>query len=145
MNEGCVLVERNPTLEEYRRLRRTVGWLDVETGAIEIGLDNSLFSVCAVSENRVIGCGRVIGDGGIYFYIQDVIVLPEFQGRGIGRRIMDAIMEYVRAHACDSSFVGLMAARGVSKFYKHYGFKERPSDAPGMFFRVRENMIKFMR
>jgi GNAT superfamily N-acetyltransferase len=133
MNEGCVLVERNPTLEEYRRLRRAVGWLDVETEAIEIGLQNSLFSVCVISENRVIGCGRVIGDSGIYFYIQDIIVLPEFQGKGIGRRIMHAIMEYLRAHARDGAFVGLMAAKGVSKFYEQHGFKKRPPDAPGMF------------
>jgi GNAT superfamily N-acetyltransferase len=133
MTEEYVLVERNPTLEEYRRLRRAVGWTEVETDAIEAGLRNSLFSVCLVSENEVIGCGRVIGDGGVYFYVQDVIVLPEFQGKGVGRRIMDAIMEYLRTHAPNGAFVGLMAAKGVSKFYELYGFKERPSDAPGMF------------
>jgi ribosomal protein S18 acetylase RimI-like enzyme len=133
MNEGCVLVERNPTLEEYQKLRRAVGWSDVETEAIEIDLQNSLFSVCVISENKVIGCGRVIGDSGIYFYIQDIIVLPEFQGRGIGRRIMDAIMEHLKAHARDGVFVGLMAAIGVHEFYERYGFKKRPSEAPGMF------------
>jgi GNAT superfamily N-acetyltransferase len=133
MNEGYVLVERNPTVEEYQRLRRAVGWGEVETKAIEIGLQNSLFSVCVILENEVIGCGRVTGDSGIYFYIQDIIVLPEFQGKRIGRRIMDAIMEYLEAHAHNGAFVGLMAAKGVSKFYEHYGFKERPSDAPGMF------------
>jgi len=133
MNEGYVLVERNPTLEEYQRLRRAVGWLDVETEATKIGLRNSLFSVCVILENKVIGCGRVIGGSGIYFYIQDIIVLPEFQGKGIGKRIMDAIMEYLKAHAGDGAFIGLMAARGVSKFYERYGFKNRPSDAPGMF------------
>jgi ribosomal protein S18 acetylase RimI-like enzyme len=89
-------------------------------------------------KNKVVGCGRVIGDGGIYFYIQDIIVLPEFQGKGIGRRIMDAVMEYLKAHARDGAFVGLMAAKGVSKFYERYGFKERPSDAPGMFLVMRK-------
>jgi ribosomal protein S18 acetylase RimI-like enzyme len=105
----------------------------VETEAIEAGLENSLFSVCVISENKVIGCGRVIGDGGIYFYVQDIIVLPEFQGRGIGERIMDVIMEYLRAHAPEGAFIGLMAAKGVHRFYERYGFKKRPSDAPGMF------------
>ena len=133
MNEGYVLVERNPTIEEYQRLCRAVGWEDVEAEAVEVGLQNSLFSVCVILENEVIGCGRVTGDGGIYFYIQDIIVLPEFQGKRIGRRIMDAVMEYLEAHARNGAFVGLMAARGVSKFYERYGFKERLSDAPGMF------------
>jgi len=138
MNEGCVLVERNPTLEEYQRLRKAVGWEDAETEAIKIGLHNSLFSVCIVLENEVIGCGRVIGDSGLYFYIQDIIVLPKFQRKGIGRRIMNAIMEYLKAHACDRAFIGLMAAKGVSTFYERYGFKKRPSDAPGMFCVLRK-------
>jgi ribosomal protein S18 acetylase RimI-like enzyme len=138
MNERYVLVERNPTLEEYQRLRRAVGWSDVDAETIETGLQKSLFSVCVILKNDVVGCGRVIGDGGIYFYIQDIMVLPEFQGKGIGRRIMGSVMEYLNTHARDGAFVGLMAARGVSKFYERYGFKERPSDAPGMFRVLRE-------
>ncbi len=133
MNGKYILVERSPTAEEYQKLREAVGWGNVDVEATEIGLHNSLFSVCVIFENEVIGCGRVIGDSGIYFYIQDVIVLPEFQGKGIGKRIMDTIMDYLKAHAHPGAFVGLMAAKGVSKFYERYGFKVRPSDAPGMF------------
>ena len=84
------------------------------------GLHNSLFSVYVIFENEVVGCGRVIGDGGIYFYIQDVIVLPEFQGKGIGKRIMNAIMDYLKTYAPSGAFVYLMAAKGVSRFYERY-------------------------
>ena len=98
-------------------------------------MHNSLFSVCVIHnyKNNVIGCGRLVGDGGIYFYIQDVIVLPEFQGKGIGKHIMASIMDYLKACAPPNAFVGLMAAKGVSKFYERYDFMERPADAPGMF------------
>ena len=128
-----IFVERSPTVEEYKRLRDAVEWWDIDDETTAIGLRNSLFSLCVIYKDEVIGCGRVIGDGGIYFYIQDVIVLPEFQGKGIGERIMDAIMGYLKAHARPGVFVGLMAAKGVSKFYERYGFIERPADAPGMF------------
>ena len=92
MNDEYILVERPPTVEEYQRLREDVGWESVDVEATETGLRNALFSVCVTHKDEVIGCGRVVGDGGIYFYIQDIIVLPEFQGRGLGRRIMDAVM-----------------------------------------------------
>ncbi len=82
---------------------------------------------------NVIGCGRVVGDGGIYFYVQDVMVLPAYQKQGLGRRIMDAIMAYIAAHARSNSFIGLMAADGVAPFYYRYGFGERPPNRPGMF------------
>ena len=133
MNEKYILVERSPTVEEYQKLREAVEWGNVNPEATEIGLNNSLFSVCAIFKNEVIGCGRVIGDDGIYFYIQDIIVLPEFQGKGIGKRIMKAVMNYLKEHAYPNAFIGLMAAKGVSKFYEQYGFVERPPDRPGMF------------
>lgn len=133
MNEKYILVERSPTIKEYQKLREAIGWGNVDFEATDTGLHNSLFSVCVIYKNNVIGCGRLVGDGGIYFYIQDVIVLPEFQGKGIGKRIMDAIMDYLKAHVHPNAFVGLMAAKGVSKFYERYDFAERPANAPGMF------------
>ncbi len=133
MEDEYILVERPPTVEEYQRLREAVGWESVDAEATETGLRNALFSVCLIHKHEVIGCGRVVGDGGIYFYIQDIIVLPEFQGEGLGRRIMDAVMGYLRSHAHSNAFIGLMAAKAVSGFYEKYGFAERPPDRPGMF------------
>jgi ribosomal protein S18 acetylase RimI-like enzyme len=129
------LSERAPTLDEYRRLCDAVGWGTVEPAALEIGLRHSLFAVCVLHQGEVIGCGRIVGDGGMYFYIQDIVVLPEFQGRGIGRRIMGAVMGYLQAHARAGAFIGLMAARGASGFYEKYGFVQRPTEqyGPGMF------------
>ncbi len=129
-----ITVERSPTPEEYQKLRESVGWGKLAPRAMGIGVDHSLYSVCVIHEGEMIGCGRVIGDGGIYFYIQDVIVSPAFQGKGVGKCIMDAIMGYLSNHAHPGAFVGLMAAKGSSKFYEKYGFTERPPDRPGMFW-----------
>jgi len=127
------LIERGPTVEEYRRLRAAVGWWDVEDNATRRGLDKALYSVCAAAEGQIVGCGRVVGDGGLYFYVQDVVVLPEYQKRGIGRAIMDAVMSYLEANARPGAFIGLMAAAGAARFYQRYGFAERPPGRPGMF------------
>lgn len=133
MNDKIKLIERSPTTEEYRKLREAVEWWNMDIDATEAGLSNSLFSVCMESENRIIGCGRVIGDGGIYYYIQDILVLPEFQRQGIGECIMNALMGYINEHAHTKAFVGLIAAKDKSGFYKQFGFKERPLNGPGMY------------
>ncbi len=127
------IVERVPTIEEYSELRREVGWKSLGEEMTEKGLRNSIFSVCAIYKNKVIGCGRVIGDGAVYFYVQDIMVLPEFQRKGIGKSIMASIMQWLGKQVSDNSFVGLMATKGNSKFYEKYGFQERPPDRPGMF------------
>lgn len=134
--KSATLVNRAPTLAEYRELREAVGWGNGDREAQQFGLNNALYSVCLVCQNKVIGGGRVVGDGGNYFYVQDIIVLPAYQGCGLGRRIMDAVMGYVNVHARSGAFVALMAAKGVGPFYERYGFKERPPDRPGMWFLV---------
>jgi len=120
-------------VEEYQKLRAEVGWGTKNSEAIRLALSNSLFSVCVMSENNIIGFGRVIGDGGIYLYVQDIIVLPEFQGQGIEKCIMSAVMGYLNTHAFPGTFVGLMAAKEVSGFYEKFGFVKRPLEGPGMF------------
>jgi GNAT superfamily N-acetyltransferase len=68
-----------------------------------------------------------------YFYLQDIIVLPAFQSKGLGKRLMKAILAYLEEHARPGAFVGLMAAKDVSSFYTQFGFAVRPSERPGMF------------
>lgn len=127
------IVERPPSVKEYQYLRKVVGWPEVDERVVAAGLANALYSVCLLDGDRVVGCGRVVGDGGIYFYLQDVIVAPEHQGKGHGRSLTEALMRYIAGHAGAHSFVGLMAAEGVAPFYERFGFSERPPGRPGMF------------
>ncbi len=128
------IVEQMPTVEQYQALRRAVGWGEVDVCAAEISLRNSLYGVCLLKQGEVIGCGRVVGDGALCLYVQDIIVLPAYQGQRLGRRIMEKVMAYLRANAHRGGFVGLMAARGAAGFYRKYGFIERPTQdyGPGM-------------
>jgi GNAT superfamily N-acetyltransferase len=127
------IIKGLPTTDQYQKLRKAVGWYVVDDEATNRGLSNSLFGVLAVWDQRVVGCGRVVGDDGVYFYVQDVLVLPEYQGRGVGRAIMDAIMKFLKSRATKSAFIGLMAAKDVAEFYEKYGFARRAENRPGMF------------
>lgn len=125
--------ERKVSLEEYQWLRKSVGWGNTDTAATKDGLENSLYSVAVVKNGKVIAIGRVIGDGGLYFYIQDLMVHPEYQNKGIGKSLIKKLMDYITSNAKSGAFVGLMAAKGLKKFYEPYGFKVRDEDAPGMY------------
>jgi GNAT superfamily N-acetyltransferase len=127
------LIKRLPTVAELKYFHTAVGWDNVADAAVETALRNSLFGCVVTFKGQTIGCGRIIGDGGMYFYIQDIIVLPEYQGRGIGRLIMAAVMDYVAGIARPGAFIGLMAALDKADFYRKLGFTERPPGRPGMF------------
>ncbi|MBI5018369.1 MAG: GNAT family N-acetyltransferase [Deltaproteobacteria bacterium] len=131
--KGIRLEERIPTVEEYVFLRDAVGWPPRGAAAAREGLSRSIYSICCVGRVGIVGCGRIVGDGGLYLYLQDIIVRPECQRRGLGTRIIRSLLTYIEKHNAPGVFVGLMAASGASRFYRRFGFEARGSDAPGMF------------
>jgi GNAT superfamily N-acetyltransferase len=99
----------------------------------EISLKNSVFAVTVKDGNETIGMGRIVGDKAIYFYIQDIVVHPAYQGKGIGGEIMNALITYLKENAPDKAFVGLFASEGKDSFYGQYNFKDYSPHMTGMF------------
>ncbi len=128
------LEERTPTVAEFSELRKSVGWEFGDPDGNEKGLAGSLYVVCAVLDGEVVGTARVVGDGSICFYVQDVIVRPEHQQLGIGRALMERVMAYIAVNASDGAVVGMMVAKDREAFYERFGFWARPNDefGPGM-------------
>ena len=128
------LVERAPTVEEYNRVRVAAGLGERDPGAAEVGLANTLFGVCVESEGSIVGIGRIIGDGGLFFQVVDVAVVPEHQGEGLGAMAMDALMSWLRDNASTGTYVQLIAAEGTTGFYERYGFRVRTPEGSDMSF-----------
>src|SRR5687768_3378078 len=122
------LVIRTPSVAEYNEMRSLAGWPTFESALIKTALSNTLFSVCVEDSGNIVGMGRVVGDNAIYLHIQDVIVHPDFQRKGIGKLIMDALLNYTEQVAGKNTNVGLMCSKGREDFYKAFGFRIRPSD-----------------
>jgi GNAT superfamily N-acetyltransferase len=131
METGIRYEKRLPSSADYNHLRRDAGWPEMDTRTVELCLPRSLFVVCALQGDEVVGTGRVVGDGGLCFYVQDVIVLRSHQGRGIGAGIMDRLMDFIAARAVKDSYLGLMSAVKKEGFYQRYGFTSRPTETLG--------------
>lgn len=120
------LVERFPGAEDYCRLRAQAGMATRTIEAARLGLPHTLYGVSLLDEGVVVGMGRVIGDGGCFFIVVDIAVVPEYQGHGLGRRIMAALNDWLRANAPVSAVVSLVADGDAKFLYAKYGFVETP-------------------
>lgn len=114
-----------PKLDEFIALRANVGWGDTPACLGQSALNNSLFHVIARRNEELVGMARIVGDGAIFFYIQDLIVSPEYQHKGIGDLLMQSIECYLSKAATSGSTVGLFSAAGKEAFYARYGYKMR--------------------
>lgn len=119
--------------EDYCSLRESVDWNNFNEEQMRRGLLNSLLTISVTIDDSTVGMGRLIGDGGMYYTIVDVVVRPEYQGQGIGSRIMDLILEHVESQTPQGgrSSVQLVAEKGKEEFYIKKGFKLIPHEYCG--------------
>jgi len=87
-------------------------------------------------KNSVVGMGRIIGDGGCFFQIVDIVVEPEHQGRGLGKLIMSELMEFANRELPETAFVSLMADVPADRLYEQFGFVTTAPRSVGMSLRV---------
>jgi GNAT superfamily N-acetyltransferase len=119
-------------VNRYNFLRKSVNWREVCPEFIETGFLNSINFV-AEEEGEIIGLTRIVTDGGYFNYLSDVIVLPEYQGRGIGRLLMEKAMEYLKNRITldNCMYVALTAAADKESFYQKFGFVVLPNGDKG--------------
>jgi len=126
------LAERAPTVDEYAALVASVGFRARDRDAIARAMANSYHAVCAVVDGVVVGCGRVIGDGGLHYYLTDVLVHPDHQRKGIGTEIVAALTSWIEALPYKNTVVGVMPTRGQADFYARHGYRIQQADSPAM-------------
>lgn len=134
--DGYQLLEQFPQTDDYRRLRSAAGMAPRSAEAAARGLPNTLYGVSVLHDQRAVGMGRVIGDGGCFYIVVDIAVEPEHQGRGLGKCIMSALDAWLRANAPDSSNVSLIADGDAKHLYARFGFVEVGPVSVGMDYTV---------
>lgn len=121
------------TPEEYMEMRRLVEWSAFPLEQAAEGIKNTFILMCFRVDGKPVALGRAVSDRGYVVYIADVIVIPEYQGNGLGRKIMESLMEQIKASMKPGYriMITLMAAHGKEKFYNKFGFVDRPSEFYG--------------
>ena len=76
----------------------------------------------------VIGMARIIGDGVLNLYIQDVIIAKAYRRQKLGTLILNHLITLLHNKFPADCTIGLMAAKGQTQFYNQFGFETRPNN-----------------
>lgn len=114
-------------VNEFNSLFDAVGWGSYEDDVSMNALKNTIYSVSVYDEDRIIGFGRLIGDGFCYIYIHDVVVDPKYQSKKIGTIIMNKLLEEIEKLKSNNPYIRvyLGASKGKEGFYRKFGFITR--------------------
>ncbi len=113
------------TAEEFIELWNTV-WSGAPTAEqTRLAMEHSLFRVSVWDGDRIVAMARMNGDMGLNYYIKDVVVRPEYQGKGIGRLLINELRKFINDNGVKGTdiFVELCAMPDKIPFYEKFGFE----------------------
>jgi ribosomal protein S18 acetylase RimI-like enzyme len=138
LHEGYRLIGSPPEVDDYLALRERAG-LSPKTREQAVAALPGSWAACHVvqeASGQTVGMGRVLGDGGWYFHIVDMAVLPVHQRRGLGDAILRSLLEQIRARAPRGAYVNLLADPPGRRLYARHGFAETAPTSVGMALRI---------
>lgn len=115
------------TPEIFYILADAVGWGHPSVNEITEALKTSFYTVCIVDNDKYIAMGRIVHGSNRCFFIKDVAVLPDYQGIGVGKLLIEDMLGFIKDQipygwkAC----VELISAHGKESFYEQFGFEKR--------------------
>lgn len=132
MPPGYQLVRETPAVADYMRLRAVSGLTPFAEAAVRAGLPGTIAAVVARFDGVAIGMGRVIGDGGLFFQLTDIAVDPTHQGHGLGKAIVEALLDLLARRISAPAYVSLIADGEAKRLYAQFGFAPVAPKSQGM-------------
>ncbi len=125
--------------EEFISLWETVWGPGPSLEQTKLAMEHTLFRVSVFDGDKIIAMARMIGDMGLDYYIKDVIVSPEYQGKGIGRKLINELLKFVNDNGISGTgvFVELCAMPDKMPFYQKFGFDANVAQRLKMIYRVK--------
>ena len=115
---------KNYNEEQIHQLYTEVGWTAYtdNMSVLEQGYKNSLLVLAAYENNELLGIIRVIGDGFTILFIQDILVFPKAQRKGVGTALLKAVLD--RYPDVRQIMLATDNTPKTMAFYKSLGFSE---------------------
>ena len=109
---------------EILRLYRSVGWTAYtdQPEVLRKGFESSMLTLAAYEGNQLLGIIRAVGDGHTIVFVQDILVFPEYQRKGIGTALLQAMLDRY-SHVRQIELATDNTPKTIA-FYKAMGFCE---------------------
>lgn len=125
-------IANNLLPKEYNQLRNSVGWDSKDESVIIEAIKNSAIVKKIIVDDKIVGMARAIGDG-LYYLIVDVVINKEYQGKGLGKLLIEESVKEVYNKTKDGqkASINLVSMQGKETFYEKCGFRKIPFDFTG--------------
>lgn len=130
-----IIVNEVPSANIYCELRKKSGLSEKSIESVKLSLPNTIYGVSIMKDKTTVGMGRIIGDGYCFLQIVDIAVLPEHQKKGLGKLIMNYLMEFIKKNTNNDCYISLIADGSAKYLYEKFGFMTTYPKSIGMYYK----------
>ncbi len=130
-----MIIKNGISIDDYQILHKSVGWNLLDRKIVKTSIKNSHIILSAYEDNKTVGMVRLVSDKATHGHLTDVIVLPEYQGRGIGKSLILELSNRIQTFVNnkDQFILELVPSKGNEGFYKKCGFEVDSSTLLGAY------------
>jgi len=126
--------------DDFVRIRKSLGWNDIPYDLVSKAIAGSMINVSVFDEDKCIGIGRIVGDNALKGMLTDIMVLEEYQGKGVGKLIVTTLIARLTDSVLEGNCFQLEASPTANnrEFYIKCGLKYKPENQDGVYMWIRK-------
>ena len=134
------LVKKEINVSDFIRIRHSLNWNEIPETLVEKAINGSMINISVFDNEKCIGVGRIVGDGALKGMLTDIMVLKEYQNKGIGKMIVTSLIKELENMVNDGCCFQLEASPTANnrEFYIKCGLKYKPENQDGVYLWIRK-------
>ena len=134
------LIKKDIKTSDFVRIRRNLKWNEIPETLVEKAINGSMINISVYDNEECVGVGRIVGDGALKGMLTDIMVLNEFQGKGVGKLIVTSLIKELENMVNDGCCFQLEASPTANnrEFYIKCGLKYKPQNQDGVYLWIRK-------
>ena len=133
-------IKKTIDVNDFIKIRKDLNWNDISPMLVERAINGSMINISVFDNDRCIGIGRIVGDGALKGMLTDIMVLNEYQSRGVGKLIITSLINELENMVNNGECFQLEASPTANNrdFYIKCGLKYKPENQDGVYLWIRK-------
>ena len=133
-------VKKEINASDFIMIRKDLNWNNITQDLVERAISGSMINISVYCDEKCVGVGRIVGDGALKGMLTDIMVLREYQNKGVGKLIVTSLIKELDNMVCDGDCFQLEASPTASNrdFYIKCGLKYKPENQDGVYLWIKK-------
>lgn len=134
------VIKKEIDTSDFVKIRDDLGWNEIPRNLVEKAIAGSMVNISVFDSEKCIGVGRIVGDGALKGMLTDIMVLREYQNKGVGKLIVTSLIKELNDKVKEGDCFQLEASPTANNrnFYIKCGLKYKPENQDGVYMWIRK-------